>query len=79
MKILMALTAHGTLGNTGGKTGFWLEEFAALYHVFRDAGVELMLASPEGGQPPIDLPESRHQQWHASSQTLQHRKTLRTL
>jgi len=49
MKILMALTAHGTLGNTGGKTGFLLEEFAALYHVFRDAGVELMLTSPEGG------------------------------
>ena len=63
MKILMVLTSHDQLGNTGRKTGFWLEEFAAPYFVFKDAGVELTLASPKGGQPPIDpksdLPESQ--------------------
>jgi putative intracellular protease/amidase len=50
----MVLTSHDQLGNTGRKTGFWLEEFAAPYFEFRDAGVELTLASPKGGQPPID-------------------------
>jgi putative intracellular protease/amidase len=63
VKILMVLTSHDVLGNTGRKTGFWLEEFAAPYFVFRDAGVELTLASPKGGQPPIDpksdLPENQ--------------------
>jgi hypothetical protein len=54
MKILMVLTSHDQLGNTGRKTGFWLEEFAAPYFVFRDAGVELTLASPKGGQPPLE-------------------------
>ena len=54
MKILMVLTSHDTLGNTGRKTGFWLEEFAAPYFVFSDAGVKLRLASPKGGQPPVD-------------------------
>jgi putative intracellular protease/amidase len=54
MKILMVLTSHDQLGNTGRKTGFWLEEFAAPYFVFRDARVDLTLASPNGGQPPID-------------------------
>ncbi len=54
MKILMVLTSHDILGNTGRKTGFWLEEFAAPYYVFKDAGVELTLASPKGGQPPLD-------------------------
>lgn len=54
MKVLMVLTSHDVLGDTGHKTGFWLEEFAAPYFVFRDAGVELTLASPKGGQPPID-------------------------
>ena len=54
MKILMVLTSHDQLGDTGRKTGFWLEEFAAPYFVFRDAGVDLTLASPNGGQPPID-------------------------
>ncbi|MGA0598374.1 type 1 glutamine amidotransferase domain-containing protein [Enterovirga sp. CN4-39] len=54
MKLLMVLTSHDLLGETGRKTGFWLEEFAAPYYVFRDAGVELTLASPKGGQPPID-------------------------
>jgi putative intracellular protease/amidase len=63
MKILQVLTSHDRLGNTGRKTGFWLEEGAAPYFVFRDAGVELTLASPKGGQPPIDpksdLPENQ--------------------
>src|SRR6185503_409967 len=63
MKVLMVLTSHDQLGNTGRKTGFWLEEGAAPYFVFRDAGVDLTLASPKGGQPPIDpksdLPENQ--------------------
>ncbi|MDG3005950.1 type 1 glutamine amidotransferase domain-containing protein [Paludisphaera mucosa] len=54
MKILMVLTSHDTLGDTGRKTGFWLEEFAAPYYTFLDAGAALTLASPKGGQPPID-------------------------
>jgi putative intracellular protease/amidase len=54
MKIPIVLTSHDLLGNTGKKTGFWLEEFAAPYFVFRDAGVQLTLASPKGGQPPLD-------------------------
>lgn len=54
MKILMVLTSHDSLGNTGKKTGFWLEEFAAPYYVFHDAGADLILASPLGGQPPLD-------------------------
>ena len=59
MKILMVLTSHDQLGNTGLKTGFWLEEGAAPYFVFRDAGVQLTLASPKGGQPPIDPKSDR--------------------
>src|SRR5262244_36325 len=63
MKILQVLTSHDQLGNTGRKTGFWLEEGAAPYFVFRDADVILTLASPKGGQPPIDpksdLPENQ--------------------
>ena len=54
MKILMVLTSHDQLGNTGKKTGFWLEEFAAPYYVFKDAGADVVLASPKGGQPPLD-------------------------
>ncbi|RKR06802.1 putative intracellular protease/amidase [Kushneria sinocarnis] len=54
MKVLMVLTSHDAMGDTGHKTGFWLEEFAAPYYVFRDAGVEVTLASPAGGQPPVD-------------------------
>ena len=54
MKILMVLTSHDTLGDTAKKTGFWLEEFAAPYYVFKDAGADIILASPKGGQPPID-------------------------
>jgi putative intracellular protease/amidase len=54
MKILMVLTSHDKLGNTGKKTGFWLEEFAAPYYTFKDAGAIVTLASPLGGQPPLD-------------------------
>jgi len=54
MKTLIVLTSHDTLGNTGRKTGFWLEELAAPYYVFKEAGAELTLASPNGGQPPLD-------------------------
>lgn len=63
MKIVMVTTSHDQLGSTGRKTGFWLEEFAAPYFVFKDAAVALTLASPKGGQPPIDpksdLPENQ--------------------
>jgi putative intracellular protease/amidase len=82
MKIVMVLTSHDQLGNTGRKTGFWLEEFAAPYFVFRDAGVELTLTSPKGGQPPVDpksdLPENqtsamaRFKQDHAAQKALAH-------
>jgi putative intracellular protease/amidase len=62
MKILIVLTSHDQLGTTGNKTGFWLEEFAAPYYVLKDAGAAITLASPKGGQPPLDpksdLPES---------------------
>lgn len=54
MKILMVLTSHEQLGDSGHKTGFWAEEFAAPYYAFKDAGAEVVLASPKGGQPPID-------------------------
>lgn len=54
MKILMVLTSHDRLGDTGKKTGFWLEEFAAPYYAFMDAGADVTLASPAGGQPPLD-------------------------
>ena len=62
MKILMVLTSHDQLGNTGKKTGFWLEEFAAPYYILKDGGAAITLASPKGGQPPLDpksdLPEN---------------------
>lgn len=54
MKVLMVLTSHDQLGNTGRKTGFWLEELAAPYYTFKDAGADIVLASPQGGQPPLD-------------------------
>ncbi len=53
-RILIVLTSHSELGNTGDKTGFWVEEFAAPYYVFLDAGAEITITSPAGGQPPID-------------------------
>jgi putative intracellular protease/amidase len=54
MKVLMVLTSHDQLGNTGRKTGFWLEELAAPYYVFKDAGAQITLVSPKGGRPPLD-------------------------
>jgi putative intracellular protease/amidase len=89
MKIAMILTSHDELGTTGKKTGFWLEEFAAPYYVFRDAGVELTLASPKGGQPPLD-PKSdepgaqteateRFKKDPAAQQALAHTVTLDTI
>jgi putative intracellular protease/amidase len=54
MNILIVLTSHDRLGDTGKKTGFWLEELAAPYYVFKDAGSKIALASPKGGQPPLD-------------------------
>jgi putative intracellular protease/amidase len=54
VKILMVLTSHDQLGDTGRKTGFWLEELAAPYYVFKDAGAQITLASPKGGRPPLD-------------------------
>jgi putative intracellular protease/amidase len=71
MKILMVLTSHSELGNTGKKTGFWLEEFAAPYNVFVDAGVSVTLASPQGGQPPLD-PTRRFKQDAAAQNGLAH-------
>lgn len=63
MKILMVLTSHSELGNTGDKTGFWIEEFAAPFYVLKDGGAEITIASPLGGQPPVDpkseLPEAQ--------------------
>ncbi|MBV6287730.1 type 1 glutamine amidotransferase domain-containing protein [Pseudomonas aegrilactucae] len=68
MKVLMVLTSHDQLGDTGLKTGFWLEEFAAPYYVFKDAGAEVVLASPAGGQPPLDpkseLPDFQTEMTH---------------
>jgi putative intracellular protease/amidase len=68
MKVLMVLTSHDQLGNTGKKTGFWLEEFAAPYYTFLDAGADIALASPAGGQPPLDpksdLPEFQTELTH---------------
>ncbi|WP_213803926.1 type 1 glutamine amidotransferase domain-containing protein [Granulicella sp. dw_53] len=61
-KILMVLTSHSELGDTGKKTGVWLEEFAAPYYVFRDAGADIVMASPAGGQPPVD-PKSNEPEW----------------
>ena len=54
MKILIVLTSHSALGNTGEKTGFWVEEFANPYYFLADTGAEITIASPKGGQPPID-------------------------
>jgi len=62
MKVLMVITSHNQLGNTGRKTGFWLEELAAPYYVFKDAGAEITLVSPKGGRPPLD-PKSNEPQF----------------
>lgn len=65
-KVLMVITSHAELGNTGEKTGFWVEEFAAPYYAFIDAGVEVTLASPAGGQPPVD-PKSEMSDFQTAS------------
>lgn len=65
-KILIVLTSHNQLGDTGNKTGFWLEEFATPYYVFKDAGAVITLASTQGGQPPID-PTSELPEWRTES------------
>jgi len=65
-KILMVLSSHSELGNTGKKTGFWLEEFAAPFYVFKDAGAEITLASPKGGAPPLD-PASEGEQFQTDA------------
>ena len=75
MKVLMVLTSHDQLGNTGRKTGFWFEELAAPYYVFKDSGAEITLASPKGGRPPPSIPRVTRPN---SEQTLRagSRKTL---
>lgn len=65
-KVLMVITSHSALGDTGEKTGFWVEEFAAPYYAFVDAGVQVSLASPAGGQPPVD-PKSELPDFQTSS------------
>jgi putative intracellular protease/amidase len=60
MKVLLVLTSHDQLGDTGQMTGFWLEELAAPYYVFKDAGAQMTLASPKGGRPPL-IPRVRIQ------------------
>lgn len=65
-KVLMVLTSHSDLGDTGEKTGFWVEEFAAPYYAFVDAGVQVTLASPAGGQPPVD-PKSQLEDFQTAS------------
>ncbi len=86
MKILMVLTSHDRLGDTGKKTGFWLEEFASPYYVFKDAGADVTLASPAGGQPPVDpnsdKPDAQTKATHrfredkAASEALAHTRKL---
>lgn len=66
MKVLMVLTSHDKLGDTGLKTGFWLEELAAPYYAFKDAGAEITLASPQGGKPPLD-PKSNEPDFQTDS------------
>ena len=78
MNILMVLTSHDQLGDTGKKTGFWVEEFAAPYYMLKEAGAAITLASPKGGQPPLDPksdePKSRPNQRNASGQIRRRRR-----
>ena len=80
MKILIVLTSHSGLGDTGIKTGFWLEEFAAPYYTLADAGAAISLASPKGGQPPIDpkseAPEAQTTYTHRFGRDQSLRRTL---
>ena len=66
MKVLIVLTSHNQLGNTGQNTGFWLEEFATPYYIFKDANIDITLASPDGGQPPLD-PKSDEPDFHTEA------------
>lgn len=75
MKILIVLTSHDTLGNTGQKTGFWLEELAAPYYVFVDAEADVILASPAGGQPPLDPKSSAPEYQTEATQRFEADKT----
>lgn len=77
MKILMVLTSHDQLGNTGHKTGFWLEEFAAPYYTFKDAGASITLASPKGGQPPIDPVSDKPESQTASTKRFENDASAR--
>ena len=77
MKVLMVITSHDQLGNTGRKTGFWLEELAAPYYVFKDAGAEVTLASPKGGHPPLD-PKSNEPEFRTDL-TVRFEKDIDTL
>jgi len=74
MHILMVLTSHDRLGETGKKTGFWLEEFAAPYYVFKDAGAQVTLASPSGGQPPLDPASDSASSQTAATERFRHDK-----
>ena len=74
MKVLMVLTSNDTLGESGKRTGFWLEEFTAPYYAFIDAGIEVHLASPKGGQPPID-PKSEQMEAQTDSTKRFHNDT----
>ena len=78
MKILMVLTSHDELGSTGKKTGFWLEEFAAPYYVFKDSGAEITLASPKGGQPPLDPKSAEKDSQTAATERFKADKEART-
>ncbi|MGJ0485791.1 MAG: type 1 glutamine amidotransferase domain-containing protein [Methylomicrobium sp.] len=74
----MVITSHDQLGDTGKKTGFWLEEFAAPYYVFKDAGIEITLASPRGGQPPIDPKSNDPDSQTAATQRFQQDRAAQT-
>lgn len=78
INILIVLTSHDQLGETGNKTGYWLEEFATPYYVFKDAGADITIASIQGGQPPID-PTSEQPEWQSeSTQRMNNDQTLLT-
>ncbi|RNI28723.1 type 1 glutamine amidotransferase domain-containing protein [Rufibacter latericius] len=79
MKVLIVLTSHSELGNTGEKTGFWIEEFAAPYYVFQDAGADITLVSPKGGQPPIDPKSDAPENQTEATKRFKEDKALQTL
>lgn len=79
MKILMVLTSHNKLGDTGLKTGFWLEEFASPYYTFKDQNIDITLASPEGGQPPLDPKSDEPDMQTASTERFRNDDVLQKL